>query len=122
MSGLYDTDPLWREKLSDMDVPLSVKKDVLLTDVLDMIICGERISTELGAELHRSPNLTGIASLADCIKRSRFGSNVFYNENLHVNTTNVCTLACRFCAFRRGYRSEDAYSLSPEDFVSRILP
>tara|TARA_B100000029_G_scaffold515821_1_gene624864 strand:+ start:1862 stop:3061 length:1200 start_codon:yes stop_codon:yes gene_type:complete len=122
MCGMYDTDPNWRENLSQMDVPLSVKNDVLLRDILELTIGGRRISTEHGVQLHRSSNLSGIAALADCIKRSRFGENVFYNENLHVNTTNVCTLACRFCAFRRGSRSEDAYALSPEDFISRIGP
>ena len=56
------------------------------------------------------------------IKKSRFGDSIFFNENLHVNTTNVCTLACRFCAFRKGPRHRDAYSLTPEEFVSRIEP
>ena len=122
MLETYETNPRWREKLSEMDVPLSVRNDGLLTDVLKKTIDGTRISTDIGIKLHSSPNLTGIAALADSIKRSRFGDFVFFNANLHVNTTNVCTLACRFCAFRRGSRSEDAYSLSPEDFVSRIAP
>ena len=42
--------------------------------------------------------------------RTRHGKNVHFNLNLHVNTTNICVLACRFCAFRKGPKHEDAYA------------
>ena len=112
----------WRQKLADFDVPISVENDPLLSETLSMILEGKRIPNELGVELYRESSLPALASLADSIKLSRFGKNIFFNENLHVNTTNVCVLACRFCAFRRGARSDDAYSLSPEEFISRISP
>ncbi|DAC25037.1 MAG TPA: CofH family radical SAM protein, partial [Candidatus Thalassarchaeaceae archaeon] len=47
---------------------------------------------------------------------------VYFNSNLHVNPTNICVLACRFCAFRRGRKADDAYALSVEDYLSRIRP
>jgi|TARA_B110000014_G_scaffold12367_1_gene8401 aminodeoxyfutalosine synthase len=56
------------------------------------------------------------------VKKSRFDNRVFFNENLHVNTTNICVLACRFCAFRKGSRHPEAYALSAKDFVERIEP
>ena len=77
---------------------------------------------EIGADLHRNAKLPGLTALARMIKKSRFGDRVFFNENLHVNTTNICTLACRFCAFRKGSRHREAYSLSAEDFIARIEP
>ena len=118
----FVSDPNWRENLSSMPIPISVRNDALLTHALEMTICGKRIDVELGAQLHEHENFAGLASLADNIKRSRFGDKVFFNSNLHVNTTNICTLACRFCAFRKGSRNEDAYALSPEEFVARIAP
>ena len=39
-----------------------------------------------------------------------------------VNTTNICILACRFCAFRKGPRHNDAYALSVEEYLHRIEP
>ena len=122
LSYEFDSHPEWRGSLSKTSVPLSVKYDDFLSHVLDSIIDGHRVNRELGAQLHHHGNLTGISALADMIKRARFGGNVFFNVNLHVNPTNICTLACRFCAFRRGSRSEEAYSLTAEDFVSRIDP
>jgi aminodeoxyfutalosine synthase len=105
-----------------MKIPLSVRNDPLLCDSLEIIIEGSRISKEFGAKLHRNAKLPGLTALARMIKQSRFGDSVFFNENLHVNTTNICTLACRFCAFRRGSRHKEAYSLSATDFVARIEP
>ena len=112
----------WREELSRMSIPISVKNDVLLSITLHSLINDGRVSCELGEELHTNAPLPGLTALAMMIKKARFGDNIFFNENLHVNTTNVCTLACRFCAFRKGPRHRDAYSLTPEEFVSRIEP
>ena len=112
----------WREELSRMSIPISVKNDVLLSKTLHSLINDGRVSCELGEELHTNATLPGLTALAMMIKKSRFGDSIFFNENLHVNTTNVCTLACRFCAFRKGPRHRDAYSLTPEEFVSRIEP
>ena len=112
----------WREELSRMSIPISVKNDVLLSKTLQSLINDGRITCELGEKLHANAQLPGLTALAMMIKKARFGDSIFFNENLHVNTTNVCTLACRFCAFRKGPRHRDAYSLTPEEFVSRIEP
>ena len=117
-----DPERNWREELSRMSIPISVKNDVLLSKTLHSLINDGRVSCELGEELHTNTPLPGLTALAMMIKKSRFGDNVFFNENLHVNTTNVCTLACRFCAFRKGPRHREAYSLTPEEFVSKIEP
>ncbi|MEC7532495.1 MAG: CofH family radical SAM protein, partial [Candidatus Thermoplasmatota archaeon] len=121
-SDFSGSERIWREELSRMTIPISVKNDVLLSKTLQGLIKDGRVSCDLGEELHNKAPLPGLTALAMMIKRSRFGDSIFFNENLHVNTTNVCTLACRFCAFRKGPRHSDAYSLTPEEFVSRIEP
>ena len=118
----FNTEMNWRANLSKIPIPLSVKNDTLLSHCLETLIDGGRISTEIGSELHRNSDLPGLTSLARMIKHSRFGNSIFFNENLHVNTTNICTLACRFCAFRKGSRHSEAYSLTAEEFASRIEP
>ena len=91
----------WRTVLSNLPVPLSVKNAPLLSQTLETLIEGGRVAKDIGSDLHRNCDLPGLTALARMIKQSRFGNRVFFNENLHVNTTNICTLACRFCAFRR---------------------
>ena len=39
---------------------------------------------------------------------------------MHVNQTNICVLACKFCAFRRSKRADDAYALELDDYLSDL--
>jgi len=115
-----DTD--WRARLSSLKVPLPVSDNPVLSSCLDRLIEIGRLSHEDGIRLMNEKSIIGLSSLADMVKRARFDNRVFYNRNLHVNTTNICVLACRFCAFRKGPKHSDAYELSPDQFVDRISP
>ena len=52
----------WREELSRMSIPISVKNDVLLTKTLHSLINDGRVSCELGEELHTNASLPGPVS------------------------------------------------------------
>ncbi|HIG37986.1 MAG TPA: CofH family radical SAM protein [Candidatus Poseidoniales archaeon] len=112
----------WRTRLGEMSIPDCVATDPLLSSCVQTLISGGSISAEIGISLMYHDSLSALCSLASMIKKSRYDNRVFFNENLHVNTTNICVLACRFCAFRKGSRHPDAYALSPRDFVERIDP
>ena len=112
----------WRDRLKHMEIPISIKNDKFLLFCLNKIISGERINLPEGLKLYNTQSLPALCALANLIKKSRFSNNIFFNENLHVNTTNKCVLACRFCAFRKGPRHSDAYELSIEEFIHRIKP
>ena len=112
----------WRTRLSGMSVPDCVATDPILSSCLQTLISGGSISSEVGISLMHHDSLSALCSLASMVKKSRFDNRVFFNENLHVNTTNICVLACRFCAFRKGSRHPEAYALSAKDFVERIEP
>ncbi|MDB4602561.1 CofH family radical SAM protein [Euryarchaeota archaeon] len=112
----------WRNTLKNLPLPLSVENDPLLLECFESITSGGYVDVEQGVKLFQSPNISGISALADLIKKSRFGNYVYFNDNLHVNTTNICVLACRFCAFRKGPRHNDAYALSVDEYLHRIEP
>ena len=112
----------WRQRLSSLNVPISISDNLMLSSCLDKLIDTGRLSDEDGMMLMNEPSLIGVTALADMVKRSRFDDRVFYNRNLHVNTTNICVLACRFCAFRKGPKHSDAYELTSELFIERISP
>ena len=118
MSGNAD----WRERLSAIEVPISVSSNPLLRTCLDKLINTGRLSAADGINLMNESSLLGVISLANMVKHARFGDKVFYNRNLHVNTTNICVLACRFCAFRKGPKHSDAYEVSAKQFIERITP
>jgi len=112
----------WRKILKNSSLPISIKYDSLLVECYEILVKGGNIDVELGTKLFHSPNLSGISALANLIKKSRFSNYVYFNDNLHVNTTNICVLACRFCAFRKGPRHNDAYALSVDEYLHRIEP
>ena len=112
----------WRERLSSIEVPISVSSNTLLTTCLDRLIYTGRLSAEDGINLMNEPSLLGISSLANMVKYARFCDKVCYNRNLHVNTTNLCVLACRFFVFSKGQRHSEAYELSVEEYLHRIMP
>ena len=65
--------------------------------------------------------LVALAATADELRRAQVGDQVGYVVNRNVNFTNVCTKACRFCAFSRTQRSEQGYLLDEEEVVRRCV-
>ena len=88
--------------------------------IIEKLSNGVPLSEEDGVWLFKSKDLDTIGSLANVVKQSRFGNKAFFNVNVHINQTNICTLACKFCAFRRGRRSPDAYQLDIEDYIEDL--
>ena len=76
-----------------------------------MVVCAETHRSKLAANrpltiedglvLYHHPDLNEVGALADVVRQARFDSKAFFNSNVHINQTNICVLACRFCAFRR---------------------
>ncbi len=112
----------WRKRLISMPIPNSILRNSTLKQALDSLIHKGRIDRTLGVELYFETDINALFSLAHMVKYARFSDQIFFNQNLHVNTTNICVLACRFCAFRKGPRHEDAYELSVEEYLHRIDP
>ena len=78
------------------------------------------LSHEDGLTLYHHPNLPEIGALADAVRTARFGRQTFFNSNVHINQTNICVLACRFCAFRRGPKAKDAYAMTVDEYVEDL--
>ena len=79
----------------------------------------ERITEDDALALYESPDLLGIAKIADQINLKRNNGNVFFNINRHINPTNICVLSCKFCAYSRKPGDEGAYAYSIEEMVKK---
>jgi len=93
-----------------------------LQDIVNSMRNGKNLTAEQGITLWNYHDINMIGHLAYMSKKARYGEQVFFNSNLHVNQTNICTLACKFCAFRRGKRAKDAYALTVSEYLNRIQP
>lgn len=94
--------------------------DPALVSIADKVERGERLSSEEGAMLFRTPDLLGLGSLADASNRARYGDRVTFAANQHINPTNVCILrkTCVFCSYARLPKEEGAYRYTLEQTLA----
>ena len=91
-----------------------------LQPLADKLARNQPLSLKDGLTLYNHVDLNEVGALANLVRQSRFGSKAFFNSNVHINQTNICVLACRFCAFRRGPKADDAYAMSVEDYLADL--
>ena len=82
----------WRSNLKSMRVPTTVSSNSILTEALESLILNGRITRNQGVEIYSMADLNAIFSLANMVKQARFDNQIFFNQNLHVNTTNILSL------------------------------
>jgi|TARA_B110000967_G_scaffold207801_2_gene258079 aminodeoxyfutalosine synthase len=109
----------WKEKLPALVGTFSSWSENI-RPLAQKISKGQRLSLDDGLLLYFHPNLSEVGRLSNCVRTARFDFNAFFNSNVHVNQTNVCVLACKFCAFRRSKRAKDAYSLDIEAYLDDL--
>ena len=117
-SLLADRDPEWRQVLKSNLRQIDWSES--LQDIVDKILDDEVLTKQDGLSLFSEPNLFELGQLALLHKKAMFGERAYFNSNVHINQTNICVLACRFCAFRRGPKSDDAYALSIESYLEEL--
>jgi 7,8-didemethyl-8-hydroxy-5-deazariboflavin synthase CofH subunit len=91
--------------------------------ILEGALAGRDLDVEQGVRLSRvsGRELHALCLVADALRREQVGELVTYVVNRNVNFTNACVKACKFCAFSRGHRSEEAYFLGDDEIVRRSL-
>ena len=93
-----------------------------LESIRHKIEANERLDLEDGLALIESDDLLALGELADLARRVRGGGDeVYFVQNLYLNQTNVCRVKCKFCAFARTQRQDDAYTISTDELVEDAL-
>jgi len=89
-------------------------------DVLERAVSGEALSTNEIVGLYRLP-LADLAAAAHEARLRRAPADVVtYLIDRNINYTNICNVACNFCAFYRTKRQGDAYVLSHQEIGHKI--
>ena len=91
-----------------------------LQGIVGKLALNTPLDLEDGVVLFNHPDLHELGALANAVREARFGRQAFFNSNVHINQTNICVLACRFCAFRRGPKADDAYAMSVDEYVADL--
>ena len=67
---------------------------------------GERLSKEDALRLLGCNDLNYLSQLSDYRRRLMNGDCVYFNQNFHIEPSNVCIHRCKFCSFRRNHKEE----------------
>jgi aminodeoxyfutalosine synthase len=92
-----------------------------LAPVIEKITTGIRISESECLKLYELGELPLLGILANIVREKKNGRNVYFNRNFHIEPTNVCVFACKFCSYSRLYKHrEDGWELSKEEILERV--
>lgn len=89
--------------------------DAALRPIADKLLNGTSLSFDDGMALWNTRDIFSLGELASHIRRQRHGNITYYNINRHINYTNICALACKFCEFQRKRGEAGAYEFSHDD-------
>ena len=104
--------------LTDLLVNISESE---LRSISDKIISGKRISESECVTLYEKGELGFLGVLANFVQNSKNGNYTYFNRNFHIEPTNVCVFACKFCSYSRLYKNkEEGWELSIDEMMDRV--
>lgn len=93
----------------------------ILTGIIEKTLAGSRMENdELIFLLENDVSPDALSSAASMINMEKNRGRVTYVVNRNINFTNICSLDCRFCGYRRTKRSRDAFLLDYEQVIEKI--
>jgi cyclic dehypoxanthinyl futalosine synthase len=101
--------------------------DASLDELLHKVWSGRRIDSAEALRLYRLP-LEELGALADrrrqLVRAEAYGGRgneiVTYIVDRNINYTNVCNVYCKFCAFYRTEKDQDAYVITFDEIDRKI--
>ncbi len=89
-------------------------------DILHKAVSGVRPTQQECLDLLKSNDIHSLGRVAGMLTRRRFGKRATYVNNIILNYTNVCITDCKFCAFYRPPKHDEAYTLSLDEIQTRV--
>ena len=104
-----------------------MKVNASMDAVMEKVWEGQRMNAAETAQLYQLP-LEVLGSLAhrrrELAKAEAYDGRgneiITYNVDRNINYTNVCNVYCKFCAFYRTAKDEDAYVITKEELDQKI--
>lgn len=103
-----------KELIKNLTISNSLK--LIATKVLE----NQRINEKEAVELYQSNDLALLGMLATHRKKHTSGNHVYFNRNFHIEPTNICTMHCKFCSYRRRKGQKGAWESSIDEMVEII--
>ena len=92
-----------------------------LKTISGKILNKERITDEDALLLFEKGSLGFLGTLANYIREDLHGDKTYFNRNFHIEPTNVCVFACKFCSYSRLYAHRDeGWELSMQQMLDIV--
>ena len=106
---------------SNIEEVVSSINDIKLKQTGEKILTRERISFDEGVLLFEKGSLSYLGSLANWVREQMHGNKTYFNRNFHIEPTNVCVFACKFCSYSRLYaHREEGWELSIDQMMDVV--
>ncbi len=108
-----------KEDLQNLILEAVTEKD--LKNIAEKIFDKKRISDEDALVLFEKGSLSFLGTLANYIREDLHGDKTYFNRNFHIEPTNVCVFACKFCSYSRLYAHRDeGWELSMQQMLDIV--
>ncbi|MBO4777205.1 MAG: aminofutalosine synthase MqnE [Bacteroidales bacterium] len=104
--------------IASLLVKSSVSKQ--LQEIAEKILHGERISCDDALVLFEKADLNFVGMLANYVKTKKFGNQVFFNKNIHIEPSNVCIHKCKFCSYYREKDDKESWEYSIDEIAAKL--
>jgi len=101
------------------DAVMAYPIDKGMEDIAIKVEADQRLSRQDGLKLLNTTNILGLGHLANTRTRMITGDKVYFNNNAHINYSNVCKVRCGFCAFAKDQGAKGSYTMSLEDIINK---
>ncbi|MBO9634083.1 MAG: aminofutalosine synthase MqnE [Chitinophagaceae bacterium] len=100
---------------------IAAEPDTTLQAIAEKVVRQERITPEDGLYLFEHASLPFVGALANFVRERLHGDKTYFNRNFHIEPTNVCVFACKFCSYSRLYaHREEGWELSTEQMLNIV--
>jgi aminodeoxyfutalosine synthase len=87
----------------------------------EKILAAERITPEEGLLLFEKATLSYLGTLSNFVREKLHGNKTYFNRNFHIEPTNICVYACKFCSYSRLYaQKEEGWELSMDQMLDIV--
>ncbi|MBO9566310.1 MAG: aminofutalosine synthase MqnE [Niastella sp.] len=100
---------------------IAAEPDAALRTIANKIVAKERITPDDGVLLFERANLPFVGALANFVRERLHGNKTYFNRNFHIEPTNVCVFACKFCSYSRLYaHREEGWELTTDQMLDIV--
>lgn len=100
---------------------IASEPDKDLQAIGEKIIAGARITPDEGLLLFEKARLPFVGALANFKREQMHGDVTYFNRNFHIEPTNICVFACKFCSYSRLYaHREEGWELTTDHMLDIV--